>query len=464
MKLKIIILACATFGIFSFNALSQERFTADKVVAVVGSSSILYSDVEQAAKSIVQQRREEGYTSDRDPMAEALEALMLRKLLYNQAQVDSLTINTGDITESVQQNINQMIFSLGSIAALEAYYHQPIFDIRQTFQNRYEEQAYANQMRYAVQKNVKVTPGEVERFFRSLPQDSLPIVPEQYIYAHITKFPSSTVEAKQRVRERLLELRERIIDGAQFDMLARMYSLDPVSAIRGGEMELSPKESFVQPFADALTRLRPGQVSEVVETEYGFHIIQLLDNSNNLYHLRHILLKPMFTQDELIATATTLDSIATVIRNGEMTFEEAAAKFSEDQYSRLNGGLANNNDLLVLYNAFDPKLATTRFFREDLPVEDYRELSRLRVGEMSQAFFTQTYRGDQMAKIVKLVEIIPAHPASLKEDYLDLEELTLRHKQSQEFEKWLNQKIDAMYIRVAPEFHSADFENKRWIK
>lgn len=450
---------------------ARKQVMLDKVVAVVGGSSILYSEVSETAKRIVAQHREMGFTSDRDPMNEALEALLLQKLLYNQALIDSVEINTGGIAQQVEETVNAMVEEEGSIAALEARHHMQLFNFRELLRRNYEEQSYASAMQNEVTSKVTVTPGEVERYYKSLKQDSLPTIAEQYVYAQITRFPASMVEAKQRTRERLLDMRERIITGStQFAVMARMYSLDG-SAIRGGEMEPTPLEGFVQPFAEALAELRPGQVSEVVETEYGFHIIQMIDKKGNLYHCRHILLRPTYTTDELIEPMRFLDSIANLIRKDSLSFERAAFEFSDDAQSKMNGGIVSNNDILERYSAFDAKLTATKFLKEDFSgmgqgksIEDYNALRRLKVGEVSQAFQSQDIIGNVLSKIVKLVEIIPPHTASLKEDYLRIEAMALAAKQEEVFVKWLDKKIESMYIYIDPEFREGEFVNKNWVK
>ncbi|MCH5330078.1 MAG: peptidylprolyl isomerase [Alistipes sp.] len=447
---------------------AKRQVMLDKVVAVVGGSSILYSEVTETAQQLTARYREMGFTSDRDPMNEALENLLLQKLLYNQALIDSVDINTGDIVQRVEEAVNAMIEEEGSISALEARHHMQIFNLRELLRRGYEEQAYAMAMQNEVTSKVTVTPGEVERYYKGLSRDSLPTIAEQYVYAQITKFPSSMVEAKQRTRERLLDMRERIITGnTQFAVMARMYSLDG-SAIRGGEMEPMPLEGFVQPFAEALAELRTGQVSEVVETEYGFHIIQLIDKKGNLYHCRHILLRPTYAADELIEPMRVLDSIANLIRKDSLSFERAAFEFSDDAFSKMNGGIVSNNDLLERTYHFDAKLTATRFLKEDFgagkSIEDYNALRRLKVGEISPAFQSQDLVGNTLSKIVKLVEIIPAHTASLEDDYLRIEEMALMTKQEEVFVKWLDKKIESMYVYIDPEFRNGEFANKNWLK
>ncbi len=462
------ILAAMLVLLFAGVAAQKREVMLDKVVAVVGGSSILYSEVDEYARQLVEQRRQEGYTSDRDPMNEALEALLTQKLLYNQAQIDSVAINDGDIMSRVEEQVQQMVDMEGSIPALEAKHHMPIFNIREIMRQRYEEQAYAQAMQSEVVNKVTVIPGEVERFYKSISKDSLPTIADQYVYAQITKFPKSMTAAKQRTRERLLDMRERVITGAaKFENLARMYSQDG-TAMRGGEMDPSPLASLDPAFAAALENLKPGQISEVVESQFGFHIIQMLDKRGQLYHFRHILLRPVYTSEELGESLNLLDSIADLIHKDSITFEKAALKYSDDASSKMNGGIVSNHDILERFNAFDAKLTVTKFLKEDFgrfkSLDDYNALRRLKPGEVSDAYLTEDMLGNQMGKIVKLVEVIPTHTASLNEDYLRLEEMALQDKQNRVFKEWLSKKIDAMYVYIIPEFRNGEFENKRWVK
>ena len=452
---------------------AQERrqVMLDKVVAVVGGSSILHSEIEEYANALTQERRQMGYTSDRDPKSEALEALLEQKLLYNQALIDSVEINSSDIASRIETYLQSLITEAGGITALEAREHMPIFTYREMLRQNYEEQSYAQSMRSTVTSKVTVVPGEVERFYNNTDKDSLPTIGEQYVYAHITKFPTSLKEAQQRTKERLLDMRERIITGqTKFSVLARMYSLDG-SAMYGGEMEPMPAAYFVRPFAEALEKLKPGQVSEIVETEFGFHIIELIEKKNDLYRCRHILLRPTFTREELLEPAHQLDSIANLIRKDSITFDEAALRFSDDATSKHNGGIVSNSDILERMGVYDgARMTATRFLKEDFSaqggksLEDYAALSRLKVGEISNSFQTTDLMGNQMSKIVKLVEIIPAHTASLEDDYIRLEEIALAQKQERVYRKWLDEKIASMYVYIDPEYRSNDFENKNWIK
>ena len=259
MLKKILLALTVTVVSASGLLMAQKRqVMLDKVVAVVGGSAILYSDVETYAGLLVEQRRAQGYTSDRDPMNEALEALMKQKLLYNQAQIDSIEL-MGNVQSYVEEQIQGMIAEEGSIAALEARQHMPIYTFRDILTQRITEQEYASQMQEHVIGDVTVTPGEVERYFKSLKEDELPLVPKQYMYAQIVRYPSSQEVAKQRARERLLEMRERIITGkSSLPLLARLYSADPGSAMRGGELTYGPLSQWQPPFAEAAGELRRG--------------------------------------------------------------------------------------------------------------------------------------------------------------------------------------------------------------
>ncbi len=449
----------------------KRRVILDRVVAVVGNSSILQSDLDGTIAHIEAQQRREGYTSGLDTKVEALEMLLMQKLLSTQAKIDSVEISSSDISSRVEMQIDAMREQAGGVKELELEHNMEIFNIRSTLKEILEEQSYAQAMQRSVTSKVTIVPGEVERYYKSHDRDSLPMIGEQYRYAQITRFPASLESAKRRVKEQLLGMRERVIKGeTQFTSLARMYSVDPGSAYRGGEMEPQPATAFVGAFADALQMLKPGQISEVIETEFGFHIIELIDKKGELYHCRHILLRPSYTVEELMEPIDLLDSLAGQIRRDSITFEAAAKRYSDDKSSKMNGGIVTNHDLLERYNAYDAKLTVTKFLKEDFgargykSIDDYLALNKLAKGEISEAFTTEDMMGNQMAKVVKLVDIYPAHEASLQEDYIRLEELALAAKQDRVFDEWLNGRIDATYVFINPEFRDLEFTNPRWVK
>lgn len=475
ISMRKIVLYAATVALLISTALcvsaQRRQVILDRVVAVVGGSSILHSELTEYAEALVAQRCQMGYTSDRDPMHEALEALLEQKLLYNQAILDSVEISNNEVNSRIEAYLQQLVEEAGGIQALETREHMPIFTYREMLRSRYEEQAYAQAMQATVVSKVAIVPGEVERFYRRIDKDSLPIIGEQYVYAQITRFPASMKEAKQRTKERLLDMRERIITGqTSFSVLARMYSVDG-SAIYGGEMQPAPSSMYVRPFAEALEKLKPGQVSEIVETEFGFHIIELIDKKGELYHCRHIVLRPTYTREELMQPAHQLDSIARLIRLDSLKFEDAALRYSDDASSKMNGGIVSNHDVLTRQGVYDgARLTATRFLKEDFgleggkALEDYNALMRLKVGEISDSFQTTDFTGNQLSKIVKLVEIIPAHVASLEDDYVRLEEMALNQKRERIFREWLDTKIESMYIYIDPEYRDWEFVNRKWIK
>ena len=472
-KIMLVAMAATIFMFTTETLQAQERrqVMLDKVVAVVGGSAILHSEILEYAEALTAQRRQMGYTSDRDIINESLEALMEQKLLYNQALIDSIEVNNGEIVTRIENYVQSLIAEEGGIAQLEAKEHMPIYTYREMLRQRYEEQAYAQAMKQSIVGKVVVVPGEVERFYNNVDKDSLPVIGEQYVYAHITKFPTSLKEAQQRTKERLLDMRERVITGkTKFSVLARMYSLDG-SAMYGGEMEPMPSSYYVRPFAEALEKLKPGQISEIVETEFGFHIIELIEKKGDVYRCRHILLRPTFTRDELMEPANQLDSIANLIRRDSISFESAALQFSDDATSKHNGGIVSNSDILARMGVYDgARMTATRFLKEDFSaqggksLDDYAALMRLKVGEISNSFQTTDLMGNQMSKIVKLVEIIPAHVASLSDDYIRLEEMALQQKQEKIYRTWLDDKIKSMYVYIDPAYRSDEFENKNWIK
>lgn len=457
---------CLTLTVSGFaqKAFSQQKITVDKIIATVGNSTILYSEVTEAAAQLAAQRRQEGYTSDRDPFFEAFENLLQIKLLYNQAKVDSIKINTGNIETAVDTRIRAMVEQTGSTAALEAMYHMPVFAIKDELRRQYEEQAYASEMSQNVMGKIRITPGEVEAFYNATNKDSISIVPDQYVYAQITKFPPSLTEAKQRVRESLLNLRERIINGTSFEALAASYSMDESTSKRGGDLGFATLDTYVTPFSNALEKLKPGQISGVVETDYGFHLIKLVEKKGKEYHARQILMRPSFTNEELGAAGRFLDSLAMQIRAGAITFEDAAMKYSDDRYSKLNGGLVTNSEMLEYNpNYYSADYTSFKFYKEQFNPNDWRIISKLRVGEISESFMSQDMRGNQLSKIVKLLELIPTHKANLNEDYLIIENAALQEKQYKQMQKWLDGKIGSMYIWIDPAFRDG-LLNKNWLK
>ena len=313
-------------------------------------------------------------------------------------------------------------------------------------------------------------PGEVERYYKKTDPDSLPTIPEQYVYAQITRFPASIKGGQAAHQGAVAGYARAHHQGADPFRHHGPHVFDGRFGHQWRRTGPQPLDGFVRQFADALADLKPGQVSEVVETQYGYHLIQLIDQKGRMYHARHIVLRPSYTLEELAAPARMLDSIANLIRKDSITFEEAARKFSDDDNSKMNGGVVTNHDLLELTQRWEASYTETRFMKEDFgraggkSLDDYNALRNLKEGEISDAYQTEDWMGNQLSKIVKLVKVIPPHKVSLDEDYIRVEQLALNAKREKVFKEWLDKKIEGMYIYIDPEFRDGEFENKNWVK
>lgn len=461
-----ICLAVAALGTVE-KGFSQEKFTVDKVIANVGNSVILYSEVVEAEQQLIDFYRQNRYTPPSNSFYEAFEQLLETKLCYNQALIDSVQVNTGGIASQVDEYIRARTDEAGTVRALEALTGMSIYELRANLKKQLEERAHAESMQDEVKYKVKITPGEVDAFYKSFPSDSIPIIPDQYMYAQITRFPSTMTDARQRVRETLLQYREDLINGTQkFEILARLYSQDPATSSRGGEMEPFVKQHVAEPFGNAVAKLKPGQVSEVVETEDGFHIIELIEKlPGDRYRVRHILRRPEFMRDEMTEALNFLDSLATQIRADSITFELAARIHSDDKATRMNGGVVTNAERLMKEHGSVPASYTSfRFMREDFgnDIDDYRRLVEMQPGDVSDAYESRDVRGNRLCKIIKLVEFFPTHEANLQDDYLVLEAAALRMKTDREYQKWLDKTIQSTFIRIDPAYRAG--LNPKWVK
>ena len=320
----------------------------------------------------------------------------------------------------------------------------------------------ANIMQSNVMQKVSITYKDVARFFETLPTDSLEMVPEQYVYAQIVRFPPETEERKFEVREKLLEYRERILNGESLGALARLYSMDPGTARNGGEWGPGDINQLVYPVVEALEGLQPGKVSEIIETEYGYHIVELISLKGNLVHFRQILLKPKFTLEETEKEMKLLDSLARQIGTDKQAFEEAVKVYSMDKETNQNGGVVFNSRAAKHY--FDTKYATPKYMKDNLEPQDYIPLSGLKEGEVSKPYEAiDMATGSTVYKIVRLNKVIPSHHASLQEDYEIIADFALQDKQNRELEKWIKETIRKMYVWIAPEYRDYEFDHN-WLK
>ena len=453
MKIKVV-LAVAAVLITAAWSLRAQKYDGliDKTVALVGNSMIQLSQVEGE----VQMMQFQGYVSDRNLRCEVLENMMVSKLFYTQAQLDSLSVNPDMVDASLNERVNNILSQLGGEEEVEKYFGKPLHRLRQEWREAFVEQNLAQDMQQEVAGQLsEVTPKDVEQFYRRVPKDSLPVIPTQYQYSQIVLYPN-TERAKLAVRERLLEFRQRILDGEKFSLLATLYSEDPGSAMRGGELGMASKSIFWPAFSDAAMSLKEGQVSPIVETPDGFHLIQLIKKDGDMFNARHILIKPKYTIEDRDSAFIRLDSIRTVVAADSITFQQAARMFSEDPKSRTNGGLVA-----------DPMSGAPFFEVDRLKPADYNVLKNMKEGEISEPFESvddEGRSGNTIYKIIRLEKIRPSHQATVEEDFNVLLDIATNQKRIKAIEDFIKDKQETTYIVIDPMFQNCDFRRDGWIK
>lgn len=437
--------------LFTFSTTSSvySQTVIDQVVAVVGGDMILNSDIEQQ----LLQMRMQGNLPEGDAKCKILESLLVQKLLLHQSRVDSLKTNDMGVENELDRRLRYFINQIGSEKALENYFNKSIYEIKDDLREVIGEQMLTQQMRQKIVEKITVTPSEIRSFYKSLPQDSLPMIPQQYELQQIAIYPPASAEAKFAVKEKLLDLRSRILKGERFSSLAFAYSEDLASAKKGGELGFRSKDELVKSFADVAFNLADGQVSQIVETEYGFHIIQMIEKKNNQVNVRHILLKPQYSSQMLVDAQNKLDSIVNLIKTDSLTFEHACARFSQDKKSNLNGGLVIN-----------PNSNTSYFEKDQLQPSDYYVIKDLKIGAISSPFESRDEHANVIFKVVKMKNIIPAHKANLKDDYNIIQQMTKQSKEQERMMKWIDEKRKTTYIKIDPMFQGCKFDTEGWVK
>ena len=419
----------------------------DKSVAVVGNEMIALSDVEAQ----VQAMRAQGMTADR---CQILENLMQTKLLIAQARVDSLTVNQDQVNAQLDQYVAEMLTRAGGEDELSAYLGKPLYKLRQEWREQIEEQTLAQQEQQEIARNLPdLTPYDVKQYLDTADVSSLPVVPIKYQMSQICVYPDREAAAIA-VKERLLAIRERIIGGERFATLARLYSEDPGSSRKGGELGMASKSIFWPAFSDAAMSLKPGTISQIVETPDGFHIIEVLEKKGDMFNARHILIKPSYTEADQEKAFRKLDSLRTAVLDGSITFEAAARFYSEDPATRTNGG-----------QMADPNTGSSYFEIDQLKPQDYAAIRDLEVGEISEPIASldnEGRDGNLVYKIVRLDKIVPAHTATFESDYTELLGQVRAEKTGEAIDKFLDDKIDTSYIIIDPLFGDCDFSRKGW--
>ncbi|HPD95261.1 MAG: peptidylprolyl isomerase [Bacteroidales bacterium] len=445
------IYATAILFLFQFTGVMAQdtEKVIDKVIAVVGSERILLSDVEQ---EMLRMKMQGDITGNFD-RCDLFEQILIQKLLLTQSKIDSLTVEESNVDMEIDRRIKYFVNQMGSEKALENYFSKPIYEIKDDLREVIRDQMLTQQMQKKIVDRVKITPTEVKHYYKNLPKDSLPTIPEQFELQQILLFPPSTEEAKLKVKEKLLEIRKRVLHGERFSTLAVAYSEDRASAVKGGELGFRSRDELVKPFADAAFNLKEGQVSQIVETEYGFHIIQMIEKKNDRVNVRHILMKPQYSSEMLSEAISKLDSISTLIKADSITFERAAQRFSEDKKSSLNGGLVINS-----------YTNTALFEKDHLIPADYYAISNLKEGDITQPFESRDEHANVVFKIIKLKRKIPAHKANLDEDYDKIQTMAKMGKEDEILKEWVEKKIKSTYILIDDSFKNCKFKNQGWIK
>jgi len=436
--------------LFSFTSFSQDNII-DEVIAVVGDNAILKSEIEQQ----YQQALSEGVTFPGDIKCHIFEQSLIQSLMLNQADLDSVEVSQNEIVNQVDARMNYMIQQIGDKQKLEEYFNKSIIQIKRDMMETVKKQMLAQRMQGEITRNIKVTPSEIRTFFKKLPQDSLPMVPTQYELNEIVIYPRIEQEEIDRVKAQLREFQKEIKEGRDFATLAVLYSEDPGSAARGGDLGWMTRSQLIPEFATVAFNLtKKNKVSKIVETEYGYHIIQLIDRKGERINVRHILLKPKISEQARKESLARLDSIRTFIIEKKLTFEEAALRFSMDKDTRANGGIMVN-----------PKTGNTKFEISDIPPQINKAIAGLKVGEVTKPFkMIDEQKGRETYRLVLLKNKTEPHRANLRDDYQLLKGMLENKKRQETIDNWIKEKQRTTYIRIDKKWLNCDFEYKGWVK
>ncbi|MCQ2184443.1 MAG: peptidylprolyl isomerase [Bacteroidales bacterium] len=422
----------------------------DKTIAVIGNEMITLSEVEESMSML----RMRGVTTDRKARCESFEQMMVAKLFLMQARIDSLTVNNENVEAELAQRIDHVKSEYGSEEAVETLFGKKMYTLRAEWRHALQEQSLTQQMQGEIaRKAPELTPSQVEAYIRNTPAEDLPMVPIKYRLSQICVYPDKEAAA-MAVKEKLLSLRERIINGEKFSTLARLYSQDPGSARRGGELGMISKSLLWPAFSDCAMSLKPGMVSQIVETPDGFHIIEVLERKGDMFNARHILIAPEYTIEDKINAFNQLDSIRNLVVTDVMDFDMAARFFSEDNATRTNGGQMS-----------DPNTGSTYFEIDQLKPQDYAAIRNLKVGEISapvQSLDNEGRSGQTVYKIIRLDEIVPAHTATFEHDFAMIQEQARSEGVQEVIDDFIKSKIESTYIIIDPLFGDCDFDYPGW--
>ena len=432
---------------------SMAQGVIDEVIWVIGDEAILRSEVEEERL----RAQYEGQQIKGDPYCVIPEQLAVQKLFLHQAEIDSVTANESSVSHQVDMRINYYINQIGSKEKMEEYFRKTSSDIREEMMTTVRNQMIIQQMQSKLTENIKPTPSDIRRFYNSLPADSIPLMPAQVEVQILSFEPPVPIEETERIKQRLREFTERVQNGsADFAMLARLYSEDTESAKRGGELGFVGRGQLVTEFADVAFNLNdPKRVSRIVQTEYGYHIIQLIEKKGERINCRHILLRPRISANDKIRAIERLDSIAQLIRNDSLQFEQAVIIYSQDKNTVMNAGLMIN-----------PNSGSSRFEYQDLAPEIAKQIYNMQEGDISQPFvMMDPQKNKEVCAIVRLKKKTDIHRANLTDDFQAIKTM-LEDKLSREFiHNWIlkKQKEKETYVQIAPEWRGCDFEYPNWL-
>lgn len=448
--LRISAVLAAALAVLPLAAQQYPDGIIDKTVAVVGNEMISISQLEEE----VQIMRAQGMASDRNIRCELLEQMMTAKLFLIQARLDSLTVNNDMVEAELRNRVDNIRTQLGGDENVEEYFGKPLYKLRQEWRKTLEDQSLTQQMQQNVASSApEMTPFDVQEYIDNTDSLDLPIVPIKYQLSQICIYPDREA-ANLAVKDRLLAIRERIMNGEKFAVLARIYSQDPGSARRGGELGMASKSVFWPAFSDAAMALKPGIVSQIVETPDGFHIIEVLEKKGDMFNARHILMKPEYTVEDKEKAFKTLDSLKIELQNGAVSFDLAARFYSQDPATRTNGG-----------QMADPNSGSSYFEIDQLKPEDYNAIKDLKEGEISAPFESRDNEGrsgNTVYKIIKVDKILPAHTASFSEDYTLLLQQAQNERAMKAIDDFIKEKIADTYIVIDPIFKDCTFDHVEW--
>lgn len=422
----------------------------DKTVAIVGNEMITLSDLEAQA----QMMRAQGLYSDRNLRCEQLETMMVSKLFLMQARIDSLTVKDDMVEMQLSSRMDEVRTALGGDEQVANYFGKPLYKLRQEWKKQFEDMSLTQQEQGMIAAAVpEITPYDVKQYIDTVDLSLLPTVPIKYQLSQICIYPDREAAALA-VKEKLLALRERIINGEKFSTLARIYSEDLSNARKGGEIGMASKSIFWPAFSDAAMALKPGVISQIVETPDGFHLVEVIEKKADMFNARHILMKPQYTSEDQEKAFKTLDSIRTEINNKAITFELAARFYSQDPATRTNGG-----------QMADPNTGSSYFEIDQLKPQDYMAIKDLKEGEVSEPVVSldnEGRDGNLVYKIIRLDKILPSHTATFVNDFNELAEQVLQDKQQEVINKFIDDKIASTLIIIDPLFKDCEFSRSGW--